>query len=1516
MNPQISKNLALVLLVFYGIICNLQAQEYDLNTSLDMHWPTPTSPKPEYLGHVFDPAFGTKIVRITGDPGTPVPNLNENWRNTARHSYSIKQTWNADETIMYINRHRDLGGDWGSALFLDGQTYEVLSTSNIIPSGGNASRWHTTDPSIRIILTNNSFNSWNFHTGEVNQLMTWTGYSNTQWGPYTGNLSDDGSMAAVLATRNSDNKLVGFAVDMVNDIKYPDIDFSSIPNIDYISISPLGNYILVNANFGTGSDRTKIFDLEGNQVGPFWSQYGQPSHFDMTVDDNGDEIAVGVDKSNNVTGGRIIKRRLSDGLVTQITTHGYVSHTTARALGRPGWVYASTGSSQSSDKWLPYLNEVIAVKLDGSRVERICHSRNLYSNYENQAHPSPSPSGSRIVFASDWRSGNVPIQCYVADFRGLEIIANQVTITSNATNNTLCQNETTTLTASGSDSYLWESGETSPDLDVSPDITTTYTVTGTQSDGSTTVANITITVNELPTANAGSDTETCIGTPVTLTASGGETYLWSNGAQTATMTINPINTTTYTVQVFQNNCSSTDEVTVTVNEVPEVDAGEDQTIFDTESATLTATGTDSYLWSTGETTQSITVNPQLDTSYWVTGTTNGCEHTDTVTVFSLDDSVNASAGADTGICIGESTILTATGGTTYLWSTGETTASIEVSPTEITTYTVIAYSLSGTNFEDDSVIVSVNELPVANAGDDVSICFGNSTALTASGGTTYLWSTGESTQTIAVNPNNTTTYTVEVFENNCSSIDQLVVIISDLPETNAGSNISITEGESTTLTATGADSYVWSTGETTSSINVEPSVTTTYTVVGTNSNGCEFSDSVIVSLGEESVTANAGANVTICNGESTTLIATGGASYLWSTGETTVSINVNPNESTSYTVTAFNTAATVSDDDSVTVTVNDLPETNAGNDISIFEGDSTILTASGADSYVWNTGETTSSITVNPETTTTYSVIGNSNGCEFSDNVIVSVETETINANAGANVAICNGENTALTATGGASYLWSTGQTTATIEVSPIATTAYTVTVFSSNGTDSDDDSVTVTVNEVPVADAGNDVAICFGNETTISASGGATYLWNTGETTQNITVNPNSTTTYTVEVFTSNCSSTDDIIITVNDLPETNAGNNITITEGSSTTLTATGAASYVWSTGETTSSISINPMTTTTYTVTGLSNGCESIDDVIITVVPYTASAGANQTICQGYETTLTASEGGSYLWNTGETTQSITVNPTNTQTFTVTVFEGDFQADAEVEVSVSPNPNVVITNGNDVMILEGEFITLSASGANSYSWNNGATQPNIAVSPSITKTYEVTGFINNCEDTTAVIVNVLEIVEANAGEDLITCSEEIVTLTATGGEDYLWSNGETTQSIEVSPNVDTEYSVLVYNALDSDEDTVMIFVEECSTIELPIESETFDFVIYQDPTTDILNVRIDGLQSVTARGFSIYDISGKVVYTETFRPSEMEDLFQMTRELDVSTYSKGVYIVRLNYDDTSLLKKIPIR
>ncbi|MEH6537830.1 MAG: T9SS type A sorting domain-containing protein, partial [Psychroserpens sp.] len=853
----------------------------------------------------------------------------------------------------------------------------------------------------------------------------------------------------------------------------------------------------------------------------------------------------------------------------------------------------------------------------------------------------------------------------------------------------------------------------------------------------------------------------------------------STGATSASITVNPNTTTTYTVTAFNvsETVSDDDSVIVTVNALPTTDAGSNVTITTGESTTLIATGADTYLWSTGESTPSISVSPNSTTTYTVTGFSGDCESSDEVTVSVGTETITANAGTDVSICNGGSTTLTASGGTTYLWSTGATSASITVNPNTTTTYTVTAFNVSETVSDDDSVIVTVNALPT----------------------------------------------------------------------TDAGSNVTITTGESTTLIATGADTYLWSTGESTPSISVSPNSTTTYTVTGF-SGDCESSDEVTVSVGTETITANAGTDVSICNGGSTTLTASGGTTYLWSTGATSASITVNPNTTTTYTVTAFNVSETVSDDDSVIVTVNALPTTDAGSNVTITTGESTTLIATGADTYLWSTGESTPSISVSPNSTTTYTVTGFSGDCESSDDVTVSVGTETITANAGTDVSICNGGSTTLTASGGTTYLWSTGATSASITVNPNTTTTYTVTAFNTSQTTSDNDSV----------------------------------------------------------------------IVTVNAMPTTDAGSNVTITEGESTTLMATGADTYLWSTGETTPSISVSPNSTTTYTVTGFSNGCEVTDEVVVIIeaFEFEASAGANQDICQGYETTLTASEGDAYLWSTGETTQSINVNPTNTQTYTVTVFMDGYQDDADVTVSVNPNPNVVITNGSEVNILEGEFVTLSASGGNTYLWNNGATQPNIAVSPSVTTNYEVTGYINNCEDTAAFVVNVLEVVQANAGEDLIICNEETITLTANGGDEYLWSTGDTTQTIDVSPNEDTEYSVLVYNALSSDEDTVIVFVEQCNVVVIPPGNEKINFTVSQNPNSDILKIKIRGLQSVNARGFMIYNLSGRVLYTEQFNKAELENQSQITKITDTSSFARGIYIVRLIYDDTSLTKKIAIR
>ncbi|MDO5981847.1 sulfatase-like hydrolase/transferase [Flavivirga spongiicola] len=138
----------------------------------------------------------------------------------------------------------------------------------------------------------------------------------------------------------------------------------------------------------------------------------------------------------------------------------------------------------------------------------------------------------------------------------------------------------------------------------------------------------------------------------------------------------------------------------------------------------------------------------------------------------------------------------------------------------------------------------------------------------------------------------------------------------------------------------------------------------------------------------------------------------------------------------------------------------------------------------------------------------------------------------------------------------------------------------------------------------VVVANAGPDVTICDGDSTTLTASGGTTYLWNTGATTASISVSPTSTTTYTVTVSDGSTSDDDDVIVTVNALPVADAGADVTIDEGNSTTLTATGGGTYLWSTGATTASINVSPTSTTTYTVTVTQNGCSSIDDVIVTV------------------------------------------------------------------------------------------------------------------------------------------------------------------------------------------------------------------------------------------------------------------------------------------------------------------------
>jgi hypothetical protein len=392
-----------------------------------------------------------------------------------------------------------------------------------------------------------------------------------------------------------------------------------------------------------------------------------------------------------------------------------------------------------------------------------------------------------------------------------------------------------------------------------------------------------------------------------------------------------------------------------------------------------------------------------------------------------------------------------------------------------------------------------------------------------------------------------------------------------------------------------------------------------------------------------------------------------------------------------------------------------------------------------------------------------------------------------------------------------------------------------------------------------------------------------------------------------------------DDVTVFVDAIPNLNISDDVTIVTGESTVLTVEGASNYLWSTGETTSSITVSPNTTETYIVTGTNGVCEVQAQVTVTVEQvFQANAGDDQSICEGSgdEVTLSAGDGDTYLWSTGETTQSIIVNPVSTTTYSVTISSGNQEDSDDVTVFVNPNPNVVIVNGDSVDILNGDFITLSASGANNYEWNNGATQPNIAVSPSATTIYEVRGYINDCYDEKQVTVNVFEPVQASAGEDINICINEVATLTATGGDEFLWSTGETTQSIQVSPLITTDYTVTVFNALDFDEAAVRVnVVGQCNdNIEDENElSRVVSFNIYPNPANSYVNVSLKGGSEIS--NVLIYDFTGKVVQQN--RIENQNQLQEINSRIELRSLSNGIYFIKLiDINGAELTKKLIIR
>ena len=662
-----------------------------------------------------------------------------------------------------------------------------------------------------------------------------------------------------------------------------------------------------------------------------------------------------------------------------------------------------------------------------------------------------------------------------------------------------------------------------------------------------------IEVNLCPETTADPDVTICYGDPVTfntsvaLLGSTPYTYAWTppgdlNNPNVQSTTGYPVATTTYTVTVTDRyGCQATSDITVTVNGAGG-DAGPDATVCNGFSAQLNATGGVTYSWfpAGGLSATNIanpTANPSITTAYFCTITTaDGCSITDDVTV-TVSANAPINAGTDVAICPGASTNLTATGGITYVWtpSTGlddPNSANPVATPAATTTYTVNGTDANGCT-GTDAVTVTVNPAAVANAGADADFCIGGSTTLNGAGGASYAWTPATGLSDDAINnpvatPAATTTYTLTVTDaNGCTDTDDVEVTVNPLPPADAGADVAVCTGSSTTLGASGGTQYAWSPATDLSNPNIAapvctPAAAITYTVTVTDNNGCVATDDVDVTINPVPV-ADAGADASICQNSSTTLNGAGGVSYLWSpaTGlddATLQNPSASPQTTTTYTVTVTDANGCTATDD-VDVTVTPSEPVDAGPDDSACSGDPVSLTATGNGvSFSWspatglsstNTASTTATLTSTVQYTVTMT---DANGCTSSDDVTVTINPIPVAAFSAAEV--CNGEpsvftNQSTVASGTiASYAWDFGDSNTSTLTSPSNTYTlpddYTVTlVIISDAGCTHTTTQTVTVHPLPVVDfEAVPVAGCiplevqFNDLSTIALGTNVSWLW------------------------------------------------------------------------------------------------------------------------------------------------------------------------------------------------------------------------------------------------------------------------------------------------------------------------------------------------------------------------------------------------------------------------------------
>jgi large repetitive protein len=1000
---------------------------------------------------------------------------------------------------------------------------------------------------------------------------------------------------------------------------------------------------------------------------------------------------------------------------------------------------------------------------------------------------------------------------------------------------TICLNGSVPLTSSKAYKYSWTTGATTPAVEA--DKAGTYQVTVEDENGCVATSDpVEIKQANLPSPTAiitaGGPTEFCKGGSVTLTSVDAAYYRWSNGATTKSIAADASDG--YTVRIGDaNGCEATSApVAVTVHSLEPKLSASSKTICYGKPVELSVlpTGKTVVWFRDGAIASELTgatVTTDKAGSYEAKVTDEfGCDYmSDKVDVIS-NGTVTPLAtitSSRTTLCQSGSVTLTAPAAESYQWSTLDKKKEITILAAGNYSVTVTdSYGCPSTaSVEIKEVPVTIKPIIVPSGA--TALCPGTSINLTASEGSTFAWSSGETTKSITVSAAGS--YRATVYDANGCDVQTPPVDVSVYPVKNPvvepmGKTI-LCAGDALELRTMDAKSYAWSNGATTPSVVVNSAGS--YSVTITDDNGCHFTSPALDvtqftgAVPQATISASApavGGKIYLCPGDHVTLEANEAATYQWSTGESTRAIDVDKAGKYSVALTYGSSCTSVSQEVEVIIR-SKKPVITASGRTNICPGEKVTLTVDGGSAFTWNSGQTTQSIEAGADGSYSAIVIDEYGCTQATDPVAVSVlkvVAPTIAVAGNAN--LCMGEATVLKSSKGEAYQWSTGEVSESITVKDAG--IYSVTVTDANGCSATSAGVTIAKHptRTPTIEASGALTLCQGSELTLTApADGASYQWSNGETSKSITIKEDTkfgTFKYAVAVtYPEGCTySSPDIFVKVNRNPNkpeifSIGSNDICPDPSIALIATQSDSYSYEWSTGATSFGIVATKPDTYWVKVADKVTGCSSrsddllVDKLISAKVTIDPQGPIN--LCDVGSVTLNSSisNAKTYRWSSGEETPSISVNAPGYYRVTITNEKGCSQTSDYVEVrSGAQIPEPTITADGATTFCKGGSVKLSCSLSKNYQWRKDgvdiatANLKYLMVTEAGSYTVVVTDNSGCKKESRAMAVKVNPLPKATilpAGK-VPLCAGAKVTLTASDAAAYLWSNGKTDKQLEV--------------------------------------------------------------------------------------------------------------------------------